>query len=468
MTKEEEEKFLTERVNGMKNLLPQSPDEFEDQVAELTWQWGRNLLPYVDPQRHDLASYKRRTILKQTDFYQKMRLFKPLAMKHPTMMKRLNIREYGHIENKNWEINTPWIKNEETIAGFTYEDFVQETAGNTFENWEMPQVDDIISGKVVGLNEDGAFVEIGAKTWAFIPTKLCSLAPVALASEVFSMGEEIEAKVVSTSTTSMIPGDPSANQMLLSVVELQSESAWNEIEAILRAEEGTEPILEVMVRQLKPFGAIVQTKSGLEGVVPNAYLADKVGDTSIVGRPLAVEIQSAKRELAGVQAFRPTDFALVFNHRNVATKELAKGCEEGEVLDAKVVEVNEGRLDVSVDGIRCSIRKVDISSGTYNIPDIFEVGEDIKVYVLSKNEKSGEVRLSTRALEYKKQALVINKARVFERAEETAAKYLKRANKAKAAKESELRAAFSDSIGGKGGNMADIMGDSDDDESVGF
>merc|ERR1719253_546634 len=101
-------------------------------------------------------------------------------------------------------------------------------------------------------------------------------------------------------------------------------------------------------------------------------------------------------------------------------------------------------MDVTIEGVRCSMRKVDISSKAFEIADLFEIGEDIKVYVLSTSAASGEVRLSTRALEFKQGALQKSKAEVFERAEETAAKYFKRAQKAKKDKFSEVEKALGD------------------------
>merc|ERR1719188_2012752 len=136
-------------------------------------------------------------------------------MKYPTLLKRMNWRDTPDLQNKRFEVNTEWIANEENVAGFTYEDFLTETDNNTYDSWTSLELGQLVEGKVVSTKKDGAYVQInGAKTWAFLPTKNCSLQPIGNVKAVLSVGDEITAKVVALDATSQMASDPEAKQLI--------------------------------------------------------------------------------------------------------------------------------------------------------------------------------------------------------------------------------------------------------------
>merc|ERR1719510_652855 len=227
--------------------------------------------------------------------------------------------------------------------------------------------------------------------------------------------------------------------------------------------------MKVSVRAMRTWGAVVQTSKGLFGWVPNAELAGLMGDTSIVGTQIDVEIMRAARDRDDPQdttmPVSPSDFAITFSHKNAATKVLATKMQEGQVVDAKILSMDNKFLAVDVDGIQVNIRKIDISSNPkFNIPDLFDLGEIIKCYALTVNESSGEIRLSIRALERKRGEIILNKDKVFEMAEETGKKYFEESQKEK----KRLFETVSESLGalgetpkasGKDGSVDSIIGD---------
>merc|ERR1712012_562294 len=231
-----------------------------------------------------------------------------------------------------------WIYNEEKIAGFTYEDFAKETTSNVFEGWAKPVPGEIVEGIVAAVNKEGAFVDVGGKTWAFMSLDNISLHQSLMHPKFLHVGQTILAKITGYGDECMVAGDPTAEQLLLSMTGLQKEASWDEIEAILRADPDTEPIMSVSVREMRTWGAIVQTGKGLFGWIPNAELSGLMGDTSIVGTETDVEIMMANRDLDDPQSttmpVMPRDFAITFSHKNAATKGLAMKMQEGQVLDA--------------------------------------------------------------------------------------------------------------------------------------
>jgi len=137
--------------------------------------------------------------------------------------------------------------------------------------------------------------------------------------------------------------------------------------------------------------------------------------------------------------------------------------QEGMVVDAKVVAVAVSYLTVEVDGFQVTIRKINVSAnGSFDIPTFFEVGEMVKCYAQNVSEESGELKLSIRALEPKPGALLLDKAKVFEMAEETAKKFYEASMKEKAAIQEKVAAVTSDREDGPVSNVDYIAGDDDD------
>jgi len=469
MTLKEEDAWLATRNAELEELLPLSKEDFDDQVNELTWQWARYLLPFTDKQREDLAQMKRNFIQKQRGLMNQVRLYKPLAMRHPTMLKRMNKMTVGNIQNKNLKVNGSWVKNEETIAGFSYVDFVTATNNNTFTDWAEPQVGDVVSGTVVGMMQDGAFVEVGAKSWALLPTANASLVPVTSVTQVLKIGQEISAKVIAVGVGSKVPGDLVATQIVLSLAELQRADAWNEAERAMTGEEGTVCIFKVTVLEVKPWGATVLTKDGLQGMILNRDLGAKAGDVGMVGTQIETLLLSIKPENKDIEfPMRPDEFPLVFSYKSIATRALAEALTEGMVVEAKIVQLLAGSMEVVLNDVQCTIKKMDMSGmQSFNIADLFMEGEIIKAFVVSADEIAG-VRLSTRLLEAKRGQILTDKATVFANAEEQAKKALVKVTKEKRGFEAVLGDTFGEELPAgkakKAVSSSQVVDDSDDDK----
>jgi len=432
MSDEEAEKYLADKVAKLKELLPDDDlfdgETFDEYMEEQRWLWARELLPFSsrgrvgkESDRQNLAAHKWRTVERQQEFFKQLMLFQPLALKYPTLLKRLIKRDIQDIECKEMRLNAHWIANEEQIAGFTYEDWTNATNGGKYEDFKQPEIGDMITGVVAAMNQEGAYIEIGTKNWAFLQLENISLSNIGTPSEVLTMGEEIQARIIDAGVGSVIYGDGEASQYVLSMTELKTEAAWDEIENIMNAVEGTSSIMEVDVITVRPGGAVVKTLTGLEGFIPNGELADKAGDTGLAGTRILVELKSAipQSQEGAFQGSR-----LVFSYRNAATKELAKNVVEGDVVEGIVCGIRDSSIDVMIQGVQVQIGKVDISQNTrFDMQDVFEMDEEIKAAVFKVIEKTGEVRLSIRALEAKRGQVLTNKEKMFANAERTAKKF---------------------------------------------
>eukprot|EP00439_Symbiodinium_sp_Y106_P066164 s3161_g10.t1 len=114
--------WLEKKTAELEELMPMTDIEFEDMVSEQTWQWARHLLPFQNRRRHEIAEFKRRCILKQPELFKKLRLWHPLALKYPTVIRRFDNLGPSDIENRDLMIDVEMLANTEKIAGFTYRD----------------------------------------------------------------------------------------------------------------------------------------------------------------------------------------------------------------------------------------------------------------------------------------------------------------------------------------------------------
>ncbi|CAE7610026.1 30S ribosomal protein S1, chloroplastic [Symbiodinium microadriaticum] len=282
------------------------------------------------------------------------------------------------------------------------DDFLEETSGNKFdkEGWVAPEIGDTVSGTIMYVGEDGAFVELdcgGVKSWAQLPTKLASLKPISSVEEVnLEVGAKIETVVVQKDLTSVVLGDPTAVQYIVSLSSLELDAAWNKVQMTMDGEEGYDPLWQVQVLQMASWGAQVMTEEGLIGMIPARDLGEKAGDQGMVGAILTVQIKEVKpenRENTNPQMVN--DYPIVFSYADVMKKVLAEKINEGDVVEAKITNFLPSSMDIEIEGIPFPVSKVDISRNTrFDPQELFVIDEIIKVYCMSSDPESGQFRMT--------------------------------------------------------------------------
>ena len=308
-----------------------------------------------------------------------------------------------------------------------------------------PQVGDVVEGTVKGINQDGAFVEIDSdkeKCWAQLPTEFSSLMPVSSVEEAgLTVGKVIKATVVEKGTGSAVPGESASVQCILSLLGIKLASAWSKAEASFGSRKAPDQILNVTVLKIVLAGARVMTQEGLLGLIPKSdfRLTGFVGKKVMVSieelRPERFEqilqranaanfLNQNKKDIVNPQMFRDFhgDYPIVFSYSRWKRAALASKYKVGDVVDAKIVEIHDPSMSMycEVEGVPFIMRKVDISATRqgFNLTDLFSTEEMIKVYCLESHPD--QMRWSIRALEPSPGAILFDKDKVFEEAEETA------------------------------------------------
>merc|ERR1719393_188472 len=118
---------------------------------------------------------------------------------------------------------------------------------------------------------------------------------------------------------------------------------------------------------------------------------------------------------------------LVVSHRKAVVDAQINNLSVGSVLKGVVTAVKPYGAFVDVGGMSGLLHISQISCDHIsNVESVIPVGTAIKCMVISQDKGKGRVALSTKTLEQEPGDMIKNQAKVFENAEETAAKYQER------------------------------------------
>merc|ERR1719230_2502118 len=144
---------------------------------------------------------------------------------------------------------------------------------------------------------------------------------------------------------------------------------------------------------------------------------------------------------------------LVVSHRKAIVDMQITDLSVGSVLKGVVTAVKPYGAFVDLGGMSGLIHISQISCDHIsNVEAVIPVGSQLKCMVISQDKGKGRVALSTKTLEQEPGDMIKNKEKVFEHAEETAAKYQERIQAERKAREEAaqdvifgLESVFSDS-----------------------
>ncbi|RJR21865.1 MAG: S1 RNA-binding domain-containing protein, partial [Desulfobacteraceae bacterium] len=230
----------------------------------------------------------------------------------------------------------------------------------------------------------GAFVDLGGIDGLLHITDM-AWRRVKHPSEVLSVGDEVEAKVLRF--------DQEKNRVSLGMKQL-GEDPWNSVQS--RYSENQ--VLTGTVTRLAPFGAFVQLEPGIEGLVHISHLSagKRIAhpkDVLTEGEQVSIRIISidpgAKRISLEI-------------HHPAQEREEAEVSElkEGEVVKGTVESVKKYGVFMALPGRRSGLLHVSEIAGDQSgdLRKKFPAGSSVEVQVLGIDEETGKISLSTKSL----------------------------------------------------------------------
>lgn len=239
-------------------------------------------------------------------------------------------------------------------------------------------IGDILTGKVVKLEEKQALVDIGHKADAIVPISELSNLHIEHPSDVVKEGEELKLKVKKIDEEDII----------LSKKAIEADQAWNDLEDKFNNNE----IFETEVKEIVKGGLVVDV--GLRGFIPaslvETYFVDDFSDYQ--NKKLKVKIVDLDKEQNRV----------ILSHRAIAEEEeeakkqqLLDSIEVGQVLEGTVQRLTSFGAFVDIGGVDGLVHISQLAHEHVDrASDIVSEGDTIQVEVLSIDRDNERISLS--------------------------------------------------------------------------
>jgi small subunit ribosomal protein S1 len=257
---------------------------------------------------------------------------------------------------------------------FSAEDFAKALEAHDYDF----QVGSTVRGTVISFANDGATIDIGGKSSAFLPIREAAVRAVSSFDGILEPGVEYSFQV--------IRDQDADGQVLLSIRKLQLQQLWQKLAQ--QAEEGA--VMEVKVTGFNKGGVTVDVE-GLRGFVPRSHIGRTYEDLSeAVGQRLTV----------GFLEVNPAANKLVMSARMAARSQMMSTLALGQLIDGTVASLKPFGAFIEFDGISGLLHIKQISKNyVESLPSVLQVGQSIKAVVVALDPERNRISLSTKVLE---------------------------------------------------------------------
>ncbi|WP_373537765.1 S1 RNA-binding domain-containing protein [Microcoleus sp.] len=277
-------------------------------------------------------------------------------------------------------------------ASFSMDDFAKALEQHNYEF----QKGQVVRGKVFEYDSNGAYVDIGGKSSAFLPIAEAALRTVTDLSEVVPLNEEQDFLIIREQDAD--------GQVTLSLKQLQIQQAWEDLVAL----QETGKVLQVRVSGANKGGVTVDVE-GMRGFIPRSHLAQRDNIESLIGQSLTVNFLEVDRDRD----------KLVLSQRMASQSSAFSQLQIGQLVEGKVSSIKPFGVFVDLEGVSGLLHIKQISQKYIdNLSQVFAPGQPIKALVVDLDEGRGRISLSTRVLENYPGEMVDKMADVMDTAEE--------------------------------------------------
>lgn len=244
---------------------------------------------------------------------------------------------------------------------------------------------DIVRGKIVKVEQDQAFVDIGYKYDGIIPVRELSSVQVDTADKAVEVGQEVEAKVVTI--------DDNKEKLVLSKRAVDSEKAWE----VLQENMENRVIMEAVVAEVVKGGLVVDV--GVRGFIPASMVERQfVEDFSdYKGRTLRMRVKELDREKNKVILSQKD---VLDEEYEAKKKEILNSIEVGQVFEGTVQRLTQFGAFVDIGGLDGLVHISEMAWHHVDHPsEVVKEGDKVKVKVLKVDPEHDKVSLSIKATE---------------------------------------------------------------------
>src|SRR4051794_47401 len=256
-------------------------------------------------------------------------------------------------------------------AGST-DDFMIEVDGKLVPNYDATihpfSEGDVVSGKVVRIDQDEVLVDIGYKSEGVIPSHELSIRKSVDPHEEVDLGEDVDALVLTK--------EDQEGRLILSKKRARFEKAWRRIE---KAADSGEPVEGTVIEVVKG-GLILDL--GVRGFLP-ASLVDirRVQNLDeFMGQTLECKVIELNRSRNNVVLSRR---AVLEEERKEDREQILGRLEPGQEVEGKISNIVDFGAFVDLDGIDGLIHISELSWSHVNHPsEVVSIGDTVRIKVL--------------------------------------------------------------------------------------
>ncbi|MHB8874388.1 MAG: S1 RNA-binding domain-containing protein [Myxococcaceae bacterium] len=266
----------------------------------------------------------------------------------------------------------------------------------------------VLKGKVTGVRDFGAFVDLGGLE-GMIPVSEMSHTRIGHPSEVLKVGDEVEVEVLRMEAANPSSPDKAKHKERITLsIRSRMEDPWKL--ALAEIKEGEQ--LKGKIVRLQPFGAFVELRPGVDGLIHVSALSDRriahPRDVVQVGQEVTVQVEKLDPDEKRI-GLRLVGENGVVAGQGVATSEKPAQGEPGQPREPapkpRVGQVVTGKIDrieqygvfVAFPGGKGLVPASE--TGTERGTDMkrtYTLGQELKVQVL-EIDATGKIRLSVTA-----------------------------------------------------------------------
>ncbi|MDJ1176012.1 S1 RNA-binding domain-containing protein [Roseofilum capinflatum] len=257
--------------------------------------------------------------------------------------------------------------------GFSQDDFAQALQEHdyTFQKGQT------VRGRVAVHSQDGAYIEIGGKSTAFVPLQEAALETVTDLSTVLPLNEELDFLITREQNEE--------GQVTLSRRQLEIQRLWD----TLLDKQEEQQALQVRVTGSNKGGVTVDVM-GLRGFIPRSHLNRRDNLNALKGETLTVTFLEVN----------PDTRKLVLSERLATQATTFSQLEVGQLVEGRIANIKPFGLFVDLGNTTGLIHIKQISqSYIESLSSQFSIGQSIKAIIINIDEGKGRISLSTRILE---------------------------------------------------------------------
>lgn len=293
-------------------------------------------------------------------------------------------------------MNSESTRSQPAQTSFSMDDFAKALEQHSYE-FQRGQV---VRGKVETHESDGAYVDIGGKSLAYVPAQEVSLRRITDLSVVLPLEEEMDFLIIREQDED--------GQVTLSRRQLEEKRVW---ENVLEMQENKQSV-QVRVTGVNKGGVTVNLQ-GLRGFIPRSHLSEREDLDALVGQNLTATFLEVNLDAK----------KLVLSQREAQRSVAISHLEIGQLVEGKIVGIKPFGVFVDLDGATGLLHIKQVSQNFIeSLPTLFQTGQIVKAMITDIDEGRNRISLSTRVLENYPGEMVEKMAEVMESAEARAAR----------------------------------------------